>query len=72
MRNTTLLFSTIASALVISFMAVTPAHATLIPVVVGASNNATVQPAGPRSPVPANGKNFFNLEGSTAGDAHRS
>ncbi len=49
MRNTTLLFSTIASALVISLMAVTPAHATLIPVVVGASNNATVQPAGTTS-----------------------
>ena len=67
MRNTTLLFSTIASALVISLMAVTPAHATLIPVVVGASNNATVQPAGPRAPTA--GKAFFNLEGSTAGAA---
>jgi PEP-CTERM motif len=65
MRNTTLLFSTIASALVISLMAVTPAHATLIPVVASASASAIVQPAGPRSPVPGNGSNFFNLEGSS-------
>jgi hypothetical protein len=32
-----------------------------------AFDNATVQPAGPRSG--ANGKNFFNLEGTTAGGA---
>src|SRR5262249_37709558 len=32
-----------------------------------AFDNATVQPAGPRAG--ANGKNFFNMEGTTAGGA---
>jgi hypothetical protein len=62
MRNTTLLLSTVAFALAITFAAVTPAHATLIPVVAAATNNATVQPAGPR--VAPNGKSGFNVEGS--------
>jgi PEP-CTERM motif len=63
MKNTTLLFSTIASALVISLMAVTPAHATLIPVVASASNSSIVQPAGPRTGTA--GKSNYNLEGSS-------
>ena len=62
MRNTTLLLSTVAFALAISFSAVKPANATLIPVVAAASNNSTVQVPGPRTGT--NGKNFFNLEGS--------
>jgi len=63
MRNTTLLLSTVAFALAITFSAVKPANATLIPVVAAASNNATVQPAGPRA-APL-GKTNFNLEGSS-------
>jgi hypothetical protein len=63
MRHTTLLLSTVAFALAITFSAVQPANATLIPVVAAASNNATVQPAGPRSGT--NGKINFNLEGSS-------
>jgi hypothetical protein len=64
MRNTKLLFSTVVLALAISFSVISSAYATLIPVVASASNNATVQPAGPRAA--PNGKNFFNLEGSSA------
>jgi hypothetical protein len=66
MRHTTLLLSTVAFALAITFSAVKPANATLIPVVAGnASNSSIVQPAGPRSPKPGNGANFFNVEGSS-------
>ncbi len=57
----------VSIALLVSFTMVVPAQATLIPVVKLASDNATVQPAGPRAG--ANGKAFFNMEGSTVGGA---
>jgi len=62
MRNAAQLFSAVVLALAICFAMPTLAHATLIPVVASASNNATVQPAGPRAAI--NGKNFLNIEGS--------
>lgn len=49
----------VATTLLLSAV-LTPAHAA--PLSVEASDNATVQPAGPRPG--ANGKNFFNIEGS--------
>ena len=59
--------SAFATAALFCLEFVTSAHATLVPVVQLASDNATVQNGGPRTGV--NGKSFFNLEGSTAGGA---
>ena len=67
MKKSTWVLSIVCSAVLICLEVVTTAHATLIPVVQLASDNATVQTAGPRTG--ASGKSFFNMEGTTAGGA---
>src|SRR5712672_3227163 len=51
----------------LSLMLAIPPAARAVTISLEASDNATVQPAGPRTG--ANGKAFFNMEGSTAGGA---
>jgi len=64
MRKSTLIVSAVMAAFICLEMVGT-ARAVLVPVINLASNNATVQPAGPRAG--AAGKDFFNIEGSSNG-----